>query len=65
MATRKSKKTELISEPQKIDNPIELKQYDIDWDKLKQNVQEAAELAKTLPKEDPKKSKAKKQKTKN
>ena len=64
MATRKSKKTELISEPQKIDNPIELKQYDIDWDKLKQNVREAAELAKTLPKSEPEKTKTKRTKAK-
>jgi hypothetical protein len=60
MATRKSKKTEVISEPQKIDNPVELKQYDIDWAKLAQNVQEAAELAKTMPKTEPKKVSKKK-----
>ena len=64
MATRKSKKTEVISEPPKIDNPVELKQYEIDWDKIKQNVQEAAELAKTLPKSEPEKIKTKTKRTK-
>jgi len=60
MATKKSKKTEVISEPQKIDNPIELKQYDIDWTKIKNDVQEAAELAKA----EPEKTKPKRTKTK-
>lgn len=60
MATKKSKKTEVISKPQKIDNPVELKQYDIDWTKIKNDVQEAAELAKTMPKTEPKKVSKKK-----
>lgn len=59
MATRKPKK-EIISEPMKVDNPVELKQYEIDWTKIAQSVQEAAELAKTMPKEEPKKTTRKK-----
>lgn len=43
-----------------VENPVELKQYDIDWTKIATNVQEAAELAKTLPKEEPKKTTRKK-----
>lgn len=59
MATRKPKK-EIISEPMKVDNPVELKQYEIDWTKIAQSVQEAAELAKTITKEEPKKTTRKK-----
>ena len=42
MATRK-KKIEIISAPPIVESPVELQQYEIDWDKIAANVKEAAE----------------------
>ena len=42
MATRK-KKIEIISAPPIVESPVELQQYEIDWDKLAKNVREALE----------------------
>ena len=42
MATRKSKK-EIITTPPVVQSPVELQQYEIDWDKLQNNVREALE----------------------
>lgn len=42
MATRK-KKIEIISAPPIVESPVELQQYEIDWNKLAKNVREALE----------------------
>lgn len=42
MDTRK-KKIEIISTPPIVESPVELQQYEIDWNKLAKNVREALE----------------------
>lgn len=42
MATRK-KKTEIIASPPVVESPVELQQYEINWDKIRENVREALE----------------------
>jgi len=51
----KKPKKDLLSEAPKIDNELELKQYPIDWNKIANDVKEAATLVETQPEEKPKK----------
>ena len=46
MVTRKSKK-EVLSRPPIVESKIEISQYEIDWAKIAQQVQEAAEMVKS------------------
>ena len=45
MATKKSKK-ELLDKPPVVESHVEISQYEVNWTKIAQQVQEAAEMVK-------------------